>query len=82
MFCEDTELTFSSKRSRSYCTYLAGTAPSTLSSKPVHSVLDTATLILGIDALFKYVVSDFGEVWLLLELPQYVLAFDSTPNCL
>ncbi|KAM5536927.1 hypothetical protein V8D89_009474 [Ganoderma adspersum] len=39
-------------------------------------ILDTATLILGVDALFEYVVTDFGEMWLLLRLPR-ALAFEN-----
>ncbi|KAM5536926.1 hypothetical protein V8D89_009473 [Ganoderma adspersum] len=39
-------------------------------------ILDTTALILGIDAFFEYVVTDFGETWLLLELP-HALAFET-----
>ena len=34
------------------------------------SVLDTVSLVLAVVAIFEYVVSDFGEVWLLLTMPM------------
>ena len=34
------------------------------------SILDTASLALAVDALWEYVVTDFGETWLLLKLPR------------
>ncbi|KAM5536919.1 hypothetical protein V8D89_009466 [Ganoderma adspersum] len=40
-------------------------------------ILDTASLALTVDALWEYVVTDFGEMWLLLKLPR-TLAFENT----
>ena len=67
---------FGSERLRSCCTYTAAGTQVTTSSKTTHSILDIATLILGVDALFEYVVTDFGETWLLLRLPRYDFTFD------
>ena len=56
--------------------YTAAGGQVTTSPKTIHSILDIATLILGVDALFEYVVTDFGETWLLLKLPRYGSTFD------
>ncbi|PIL35063.1 hypothetical protein GSI_02850 [Ganoderma sinense ZZ0214-1] len=39
-------------------------------------ILDTTSLVLAVDALWEYIVTDFGETWLLLQLPR-VLAFEN-----
>ena len=36
----------------------------------IHSILDTASLALAVDALFEYVVTDFGKTSLLFKLPR------------
>ena len=39
-------------------------------SEPVHSLLDTVSLILAVDACYEYVVTDFGNALLLLNIPR------------
>ena len=72
----------SSKRLHCCCMYPVPSALAVLSTTTIHSTLDTATLIMAVDALFEKTVDNVGKTWIPLRLPRYGFTLYFALSCL